>query len=274
MGETHEASQYHTLADFGPHPRYTTEGNAFPGAPVPNAPRGPQYQSPPRPLNFAIGGGPSTVLEKERIEYMEERLRATKGGGNYGFADMAELFLVPNVVIPPKFKVPDFDKYKGTTCPKNHLKMYYRKMRAYAKDEKLLMHFFQESLVGATITWYTNLEPSQVYSWKDLMTAFIRQYQYNSDITLDIMQLQNMCKKDNESFKEYTQRWRDLETQVTPSMMEREMIVDTLPMFYYEKMVGYVPSSFADLVFAGERIEVGLRRGKFDYASTASSLII
>ena len=51
-------------------------------------------------------------------------------------------------------------------------------------------------------------------------------------------------------------------------MMEREMItmiVDTLPVFYYEKMVGYTPSSFANLVFTGERIEVGLRRGKFDY---------
>ena len=35
-------------------------------------------------------------------------------------------------------------------------------------------------------------------------------------------------------------------------MMERKMIamiVDTLPVFYYEKMVGYMPSSFADLVF-------------------------
>jgi len=29
--------------------------------------------------------------------------------------------------------------------------------------------------------------------------------------------------------------------------------------------VGYTPSSFANLVFTGERIEVGLRRGKFDY---------
>ncbi|KAL5165729.1 hypothetical protein HKD37_18G050808 [Glycine soja] len=53
-------------------------------------------------------------------------------------------------------------------------------------------------------------------------------------------------------------------------MMEREMItmiMDTLPVFYYEKMVGYMPSSFADLVFASERIEVGLRRGKFDHAA-------
>jgi len=94
---------------------------------------------------------------------------------------------VPDIVIPPKFKVPDFDKYKGTTCPKNHLKMYTRKMMAYSKDEKLLMHFFQESLIGAAVTWYNNLEHSRVRSWKDLIVAFIRQYQYNSDMALDRM---------------------------------------------------------------------------------------
>ena len=88
------------------------------------------------------------------------------------------------------------------------------------------------------------------------------------------MQLQNMCKKGNESFKEYTQKWRDLAAQVAPPMMEREMItmiVDTMSVFCYEKMIHYMPSSFAYLVFAGERIEMGLRRGKFDYAATTSS---
>ena len=49
------------------------------------------------------------------------------------------------------------------------------------------------------------------------------------------------------------------------------MIVDTFPVFYYEKMVGYMSSSFADLAFTGERIEVGLRRGKFDYIASAST---
>ena len=90
-----------------------------------------------------------------------------------------ELCLVPDVVIPLKFKVPDFDKYKGTTCLKNHLMMYCRKMGAYSRDEKLLMHFFQESLAGAAITWYTNLEASRIRSWTDLMAAFLKQYQYN-----------------------------------------------------------------------------------------------
>ena len=65
---------------------------------------------------------------------------------------MEDLCLVPDMVILPKFKVPEFDKYKGTTCPKSHLKVYCRKMGACAKDEKLLMHFFQESLTGAAVS--------------------------------------------------------------------------------------------------------------------------
>ena len=84
----------------------------------------------------------------------------------------------------------------------------------------------------------------------------------------DRMQLQNMCKKGHKSFKEYAQRWRDLSAQVAPPMMEKEMItiiVDTLPVFYYEKMVGYTPSSFDDMIFIDERIKVGLKRGKSDH---------
>ena len=90
------------------------------------------------------GEGPSTVFEKEKIEHMEERLCAIEGGGSYGFANMSELCLVLDVTIPPKFKVPDFDKYKGTTCPKTHQRLYCRRMGAYAKDKILLMHFFRK----------------------------------------------------------------------------------------------------------------------------------
>ena len=63
---------------------------------------------------------------------------------------MVELGLVPNVVILPKFKVPNFDKYKGTTCPKNHLKMYCRKMRAYASECRMLTY----SHIYSIMQWY------------------------------------------------------------------------------------------------------------------------
>ena len=96
-------------------------------------------------------------MEREKFDHIEERLKAIEGSRDYAFVDMVELCLVLDFVIPPKLKVSDFNKYRGTTYPKNHLKMYNRKMGAYSKNEKLLMHFFQESLTGAAVTWYTNL---------------------------------------------------------------------------------------------------------------------
>ena len=70
-------------------------------------------------------------------------------------------------------------------------------MRVYSRDEKLLMHFFQDSLAGAANTWYTSLEPSRIHSLKDLMVAFVRQYQYNADMTPNRMQVQNTYKKEH-----------------------------------------------------------------------------
>jgi len=124
---------------------------------------------------------PSTLV-KELVPFAKDK-------GNYPFSDLADLCLVPDIIIPPNFKVPDFDKYKGMMCPKGHIRMYCRRMGTYSTDEKLLMHFFQDSLAGATVAWYTNLEASQIWSSKDLETAFIRQYQYNTDMAPDWNQL-------------------------------------------------------------------------------------
>ena len=153
----------------------------FGSMPQPNAAGGPQHR-PLKPLHFSVGRLSPAMEENEKFDLIEERLRAIKGIGDYPFADMAELCLVPDVIIPPKFKLPNFDKYKGTTCLKNNLKMYFRETRAYSRDEKLLIHFFQESLAEVALTWYTKLEASWICSWKDLMTDFIRQYQYNTDM--------------------------------------------------------------------------------------------
>ena len=73
---------------------------------------------------FLSRGPPPAVEGREKLDLIKERLRVIEGFGDYPFADMAELCLVPDVVIPQKFKVLDFDRYKGTTFPKNHLKMY------------------------------------------------------------------------------------------------------------------------------------------------------
>ena len=55
-----------------------------------------------------------------------------------------------------------------------------------------------------------HLERSRIQSWKDLADAFLKQYRYNIDMAPDRSQLQNMVKKDDETFKEYAQRWREV----------------------------------------------------------------
>jgi len=130
----------------------------------------------PRALNVTLGGEPKTevvapttaVLEadrvKDKLEVLKKRLRAIEGGSSHEFGDAAGLCLVPDVVIPPKFKVLDFEKYKGTTCPKSHLTMYCRKMAVHAHNEKLLIHCFQDSLGGVALNWYMHLEPTRISS--------------------------------------------------------------------------------------------------------------
>lgn len=39
-----------------------------------------------------------------------------------------ELCLVPNVVLPQKFKVLELPKYKDLNCPRSHITIYFRKM--------------------------------------------------------------------------------------------------------------------------------------------------
>ena len=69
-----------------------------------------------------------------------------------------------------------------------------------------------------------------------------------------------MAQKDEESFKEYVQRWREVDAQVVPPMGEKEMtkvFLKTLGPFYYERMVASASSDFTEMVNMGVRLEEG-----------------
>lgn len=62
-------------------------------------------------------------------------------------------------------------------------------MDAYTKNDKLLIHFFQDSLNGASMKWYMGLDKGRIRSWKDLVKAFFKQYKYNLDMVPDRQKL-------------------------------------------------------------------------------------
>ncbi|XP_050918550.1 uncharacterized protein LOC127135978 [Lathyrus oleraceus] len=201
--------------------------------------------------------GPSLADLERRFCMVEERFKAMEGPDTFGL-DAADMCLVSGVKIPPKFKVPSFEK----------------KMVAHSDDEKLLIHFFQDILSGGSLEWYIQLKRTHIRTWGELVEAFLEHYQYNSDMAPNRTQLQSLVQKSDESFIEYAQRWRDLAARVQPPLLERElldMFMNTLQGPYLDRMIGSTTSGFSDLVINGERIENGLKIGKIQDTTVVAS---
>ncbi|XP_058751472.1 uncharacterized protein LOC131624533 [Vicia villosa] len=172
------------------------------------------------------GMGRLEEFEDQFLE-MQKEIKALRGKDLFG-KEVNDLCLVLNVRVPPKFRLPEFEKYKGNSCPHSHL---------------IITH---------------------IRTFHDLGEAFIRQYKYNIDMAPDRDQLRAMSQKEKDSFKEYVQRWRKLAAQIIPPMEEKEMtkvFLKTLSTFYYVKMVASAPNDSTEIVNMGMRLEEGIREG-------------
>jgi hypothetical protein len=207
----------------------------------------------------------SNDIDQDKMAALEARIKAIEGVDLYDPVRAVEMCLVPNVVVPKKFRVPEFIKYTGTQCPITHLKSYCNKMAKVVHDEKLLMHVFQDNLSGVALSWYMRLDNTKIRKWKDLVDAFVKQYKYNMDITPDRTSLSNLEKRDKESIREYAQRWRNLAAQVHPPLLDKEMVTLFANMLkdpYYEHVMGSSAQQFTDAVAVAERIEQGMKSGR------------
>ena len=76
-------------------------------------------------------------------------------------------------------------------------------MAGHIENDKLLVHCFQESRTRSAVRWYMKLDHNQICAWKDLIKAFLTQYEHVVDTTPDRMSLMSMEKKNTKSFKKY-----------------------------------------------------------------------
>ncbi|XP_039683788.1 uncharacterized protein [Medicago truncatula] len=210
----------------------------------------------------SVAGDDRVANLEEKFEAVHKELKTIRGKEMFS-QNVNDLYLVPDVVIPHKFKMPIFEKYTGDTCPEMHLVTYVRKMIAHKNNEPLLIHCFQDSLNGPAHTWYMNLKG--ITTFEELANAFIQQYKYNSYLAPNRKELQSMTQGDKESFKEYAQRFVQKSAQIRPPLDEREvsdLFYETLSPFYSEKMLGCASQKFTDMVDMGVRIEDWVRKGR------------
>ncbi|XP_052876265.1 uncharacterized protein LOC128282125 [Gossypium arboreum] len=212
---------------------------------------------------------------EEHCRWLEEKFRALENADNRQGMDAKDLSLVLDLVLPHKFKMPEFEKYNGTTCPEAHITMFYRRMTGYVNNDQLLIHCFQDSLVGAAARWYNQLSRVRIGSWRDSAQAFMQQYNHVTDMIPDRITLQNMEKKPNESFRQYAQKWREVAMQVQQLLLEKEstmLFINTLKAPFIIHMIGSTTKNFVDIVMEGEMIENAIRGGKIEGEATKRSV--
>ncbi|XP_052489849.1 uncharacterized protein LOC128042522 [Gossypium raimondii] len=100
---------------------------------------------------------------EDRYRWLEEKLKAMENANYPCGVDAKDLSLVPDLILPPKFKAPEFEKYNGTSCPEAHITMFCQRMIGYVDNDQLLIHCFQDSLIGSAAKWYNQLSRANIH---------------------------------------------------------------------------------------------------------------
>lgn len=83
----------------------------------------------------------------ERLRALEDKFKSFEVHFTPSL-DVVDMCLVPGLVIPKKFKVSDFDEYKGVCCPRTNLRAYCHKMATHINNDQLSIHYFMISSWG------------------------------------------------------------------------------------------------------------------------------
>ncbi|PKI48813.1 hypothetical protein CRG98_030790, partial [Punica granatum] len=100
------------------------------------------FHEPGTPTHAAQFASPTHFLPEadaepeRRLKRMEEMIRALQASDARPDARYGDCSLFPGMRLPPKFKVPEFKTYKGTTDPRHHLRHYRGKMLQYWEYEE------------------------------------------------------------------------------------------------------------------------------------------
>ncbi|XP_022720743.1 uncharacterized protein LOC111278336 [Durio zibethinus] len=181
------------------------------------------------------------IVMKDKYDLLEGRLKAIESHDVYENVDANELSLVPDLIIPSKFKALNFEKYNETGCPKIHLAQYCHKM-----FEKQSNSYLERFITGI-------LEAIPIYV--GVSSGSINPPKYE--------------KEPNESYKEYAVRWKNMASQVQPPLTNRELnslFVDTLPSPYYDKI--------EDGIRRGRIINTGDEKRGDIFAKQAQEIIV
>ena len=73
--------------------------------------------------------------------------------------------------------------------------MYMRAMQPLGATEEVLTQMFQNTLTGAILRWFLNLDNAIVRSWENICHEFHNQYKYNIEVDVTRRDLETIDRK-------------------------------------------------------------------------------
>ena len=130
-------------------------------------------------------------------------------GYSFDFDDMMQL---DEDKLPDKFKMPQLQKFDGTGDPRIHLTLI------------MVAKLFVLSLEGMAVNWYHGLEKFVRADWRELCTAFLKQYDHNTILEVSIRDLELTKQKSNKSFFDFLTRFMNKVGLMKNKLAEKDQV--------------------------------------------------
>ncbi|XP_077245908.1 uncharacterized protein LOC143885576 [Tasmannia lanceolata] len=178
--------------------------------------------------------------------------------------NMADFMLYPGVTLPPRFKVPDMDKYDGTGCPRSHLMSVLPLLQQHGLSPEQVALLFPRSLVGTAKKWFLSLKTEEIRTLESIANRFVEQFSMEEGIDVTKRDLKALKQGHNETFTSFIRRWRRKAAQMTHRLSDEDQIkivVKNLSPQYYHHMAIQYFLDFNHLIKTGTQIEDALAKG-------------
>ena len=122
---------------------------------------------------------------------------------------------------PPRgFVIPPFSMYDSSSDPYDHMLHFNQAMILNTRNDRFLCKVFPASLKGPALAWFHKLPRGSLNSFGKSWAAFVTQYLCYVRQKGNINSLQSIFKRDDESIREFTRRFRQVVQQIDTYSMD------------------------------------------------------
>ncbi|XP_077223442.1 uncharacterized protein LOC143857054 [Tasmannia lanceolata] len=193
----------------------------------------------------------------DQLEKLTKDMESLKHQGPKQF-DISELIMSPGVTLPPKFKTPDYDKYDGTGCPRNHMRWFIELSQQYGLGPEQMARVFPMSLTGVAKKWFLRRKPEEMKTLQSISNKFVEQFLMEEGIEVTKRDLKQLKQGLLETFTFVIRRWRRKSAQLSERLSEEDqikLVIKSLSPQYFHFMFPQHYTDFDHLIKTGTRTE-------------------